>query len=74
MSISNGRQKRNNKKNSTLSTAAVYPIVHSVPKEETIQNAIAPLNNSIETDAPHKSSKKSIKVSYGQCVEPQTVM
>ena len=73
MSICNGSKKRNNKGNSSLSTAAVYPIIQTVQKEEGSDDVID-TSGTLPTTNGHRIKKPSSpKVSYGQKVEPQAV-
>ena len=73
MSICNGSKKRNNKGNSSLSTAAVYPIIQTVQKEEASDDAITVSGNLPTTNGCRKKKSASSKVFYGQKVEPQAV-
>uniref|UniRef100_A0AC34QHD9 BCAS3 domain-containing protein n=1 Tax=Panagrolaimus sp. JU765 TaxID=591449 RepID=A0AC34QHD9_9BILA len=71
MSICNGSKKRSNKKNAPLSTAAVYPIIQNIQKEDSddLNDNLA----SINTNGCKSNQKSQIKSFYGQKVEPQSV-
>lgn len=71
MSITNGsNKKRNNKRNGSLTTAAVYPIIQNVQKEDPLDDV--DISASTKNDCK-KNKKTSVNISYGQKIIPQSV-